>query len=331
MLGWKMRRVLSIDQCLKEIPYPDPASTVQTEAVPCVFELPPYVFITDNDENQVGVWDEKLQEWCTDYIEDLEYRKKERELVFNTRKFAPIAYIQSKTTDFPYDSFYLRCIKDQVALLSIVTKRINVNIQIHPLFVKLIDMEQPELAHLVNKELHIGILLMELSKCGIHMLPENEDAARANIHLKDSATEERAILDIATTLKVFSFQSTKWCQQSDQENIVVRLRENPDNDKVFLEDDESDWKSIMWSPNKVSYIKCKNCDETFNSTIDDGQVTHAVLPLALKGVQSEDACERSQYTHDIDFIDNVQRTLRLLRLLSFTTNAYDKRTLEEQQ
>ena len=98
-----------------------------------------------------------------------------------------------------------------------------------------------------------------------------------------------------------------------------------------MEDDESDWKSIMWSPNKVSYIKCKNCDETFNSTIDDGQVTHAVLPLALKGVQSEDACERSQYTHDIDFIDNVQRTLRLLRLLSFTTNAYDKRTLEEQQ
>ncbi len=99
-----------------------------------------------------------------------------------------------------------------MALLSIVTKRINVNIQIHPLCVKLIDMPQPELAHLVNKELHPGILLMELSKCGIHMLPENEDAPRGGIHLKDASTEERAILDIATTLKVFSFQSTKWCQ-----------------------------------------------------------------------------------------------------------------------
>jgi cancer susceptibility candidate protein 1 len=119
--------------------------------------------------------------------------------------FGPIAYLQSKTTDFPYDSWYLRCIEDQVALLSIVTKRINVQIQIHPLYVKLIDMEQPELKHLVNKELHPGILLMELSKCGIHMLPENEDAARAKIHLKDSAAEERAILDIATTLKVFAF------------------------------------------------------------------------------------------------------------------------------
>ena len=79
------------------------------------------------------------------------------------------------------------------------------NIEIHPLYVMLIDMDQPELQHLVNKELHPGILLMELSKCGIHMLPEDADADRAKIHLKEMASEERAILDIATTLKVFAF------------------------------------------------------------------------------------------------------------------------------
>jgi hypothetical protein len=59
-MSWKMRRVLNIDGALKEIPYPDPAAVVQTEAVPCVFELPSYVFITDNDENKLGVWDSKL-------------------------------------------------------------------------------------------------------------------------------------------------------------------------------------------------------------------------------------------------------------------------------
>jgi hypothetical protein len=45
--------------------------------------------------------------------------------------------------------------------------------------------------------MHPGILLMELSKSGIHMLPEDEDAARDGIHLKDKNAEERAILDIA--------------------------------------------------------------------------------------------------------------------------------------
>jgi len=49
-----------------------------------------------------------------------------------------------------------------------------------------------------------------LSKCGIHLIPEDEDAARGGIHLKDKAAEERAILDISQTLKVFSFQSVKW-------------------------------------------------------------------------------------------------------------------------
>jgi|TARA_B110000305_G_C19175012_1_gene509203 hypothetical protein len=53
--------------------------------------------------------------------------------------------------------------------------------------------------------MHPGILLMELSKCGIHMLPEDDDAARAGIHLKDKNAEERAILDIAQTLKIFAF------------------------------------------------------------------------------------------------------------------------------
>lgn len=118
--------------------------------------------------------------------------------------------MQAKTTDFPYDSWYMRCIGDQKALLSIVTKRINVNFEIHPLFVKLVEMDQPQLQHLVGKEMKAGILLLELSKCGIHMLPDDEDAERGGIHLKDKAAEERAILDIAQTLKVFAFQSIKW-------------------------------------------------------------------------------------------------------------------------
>lgn len=110
---------------------------------------------------------------------------------------------------------------------------------------------------------------------------------------------------------------------------MVRLRENPDNDRVFLEDDESDWKTVMWWNNKVSYIKSKNSEEKFNPTIEDGQVTHAMLSLAVEGMQSQNAVEQCGYYHDIDFIDNVQRLLRLTRLLAFTTSAFDKRTLEE--
>ena len=42
------------------------------------------------------------------------------------------------------------------------------------------------------------------------MLPEDNDAGHGGIHLKDKQAEERAIVDIAQTLKVFAFQSLKW-------------------------------------------------------------------------------------------------------------------------
>ena len=82
--------------------------------------------------------------------------------------------------------------------MTVKTRRnIELNIQINPLNVKLIECDFPELAHLLDKELTPGILLNELSKCAIHMLPGDDDAARGGIHLKDKAAEERAILDIA--------------------------------------------------------------------------------------------------------------------------------------
>jgi hypothetical protein len=71
---------------------------------------------------------------------------------------------------------------------------------------------------------------------------------------------------------------------ASEENIVCRLRENPDNDRVFLEDDESDWKTVMWWSNKVSYIKSKNSHENFIGDIEDGQATHSILSLAVVGV-----------------------------------------------
>lgn len=87
----------------------------------------------------------------------------------------------------------------------------------------------------------------------------------------------------------------------------------------------------MWWNNKVSYIKAKNSDPSFNEEILDGQLTHSMLQLAVDGVQSEEAAQQAQFVHDIDFIDTVSKTLRLTRLLSFTVNEFDKRSLEEQQ
>ena len=61
--------------------------------MPVIYVLPEYVFITENDDIKVGVWDEKEKQWQTDLIEDLQYDKTNRKLDFSTRKLSPMAYL----------------------------------------------------------------------------------------------------------------------------------------------------------------------------------------------------------------------------------------------
>ena len=104
-------------------------------------------------------------------------------------------------------------------------------------------------------------MLLELSKCGIHLLPKDEDAVLGEIKLKDFNSEERAIADLSTAVRAFAFRSCRWNQSIDQENIVVKVRENLEFDREFFEDHEPDWRYIQWWSNKCSFVRCSDLDE----------------------------------------------------------------------
>lgn len=166
---WVMRPIKTTNDTLIHWPFPAPGSVA--EPVSIRYFLPNYVFLHPDDTHSVGVWDEEKQAWSTEYVSDLEYHPDTRKLEFSLTKFAPVAYLQQKTTDYPYDSWYLRSIGEQKALLTINTKRLEINIEILPMCVKLVEMKEPQLADLCDKEMHPGMLLMELSRRGIHMMP----------------------------------------------------------------------------------------------------------------------------------------------------------------
>ena len=48
-------------------------------------------------------------------------------------------------------------------------------------YAKLIERKEPEFAHLLNKELAPGFLLLELARCGVLLLPNDEDAKYGEI------------------------------------------------------------------------------------------------------------------------------------------------------
>lgn len=177
----------------------------------------------------------------------------------------------------------------------------------------------PELNHIKNKKFQPGYLLLELSKCGIHLLPRNEDADLGGIKLKDFSAEERGIMDIATAVRAFAFRSCRWNKDVEYDNIVVKIRENLEFDREFFEDHEPDWRYANWWPNKCAFVRCSDLDEVPDMRIAVGHETHIYLPLALHcGPTTEEARDRSTQLSYIEFIDTVRKTLRLTHLLSFT-------------
>ena len=183
--------------------------------------------------------------------------------------------------------------ENEVAILDVDTKRINLTFEIGFDYIMLIDKSDPELKDIVNLKMTPGNILLELSKCGIHLMPVDEDAKLGGIHLKSSLAEEKAILDVATHLRSFAFRSSKWNKTIEAENIVVKIRENLEFDKEFFEDHEPDWKYVMWWSNKCAFVKCSDDSETCDVNIPAGHETHSLLNLALKGHVTEEALDRS--------------------------------------
>ena len=290
--NWIMRSVHAVDDILKNIPYPDPTTQMQIDPVPVIYYLPEYVYITENDDIKVGVWDEKEQTWTTEPIEELQYDKLARKLEFSTRQFGPIAYLQSRCTDYPYKRWKIRCVEAETAILDVETKRVTLTFELGRNYIKLIEKTDPEFKDILDKPMSPGELFLELQKCGINLMPVDDDAKLGGIHLKDRQAEENAIIDVATGLRSFAFRSCKWNKSINGENVVVKIRENLEFDREYFEDHEPDWRYVMWWPNKCAFVRCSDDAETCDTRLPNGHETHALLSLAIKGYFSEEAVDR---------------------------------------
>jgi hypothetical protein len=112
---------------------------------------------------------------------------------------------------------------------------------------------------------------LELSKSGILLLPRNEDAALGEIKLKDFHAEERAINVISCSVRAFAYRSCKWSSTLEADNIAIKIRENLKFDREFFEDHEPDWRYLMFWPNKVSFTRVRDTDETSDVRIAVGK------------------------------------------------------------
>jgi cancer susceptibility candidate protein 1 len=293
-----MRPIKPVNERLVNLPFPEQQSANSIETpLEVSFKIPDYVYIGDDiTAFKIAVWDKG--EWCTDYISfgKDEAKKESRQIHFTTTKFAPMAMLQSRCMDYPYQNWWLRCISEDTALLDLWTKRMKLIFEISPLHLKLIECDVPELKHLVDNPYEPGYLLMELQKCGINLMPRDEDAKLAGCQLKDFSAEERAIIDVSISVRAFHYRMAKWNQGVSGEEgigadkVLLRLRENLEYDREFLEDYEPDWRYVAWWPDKCAFQSgVKDTDAKCNAKLPEGQLTHALLSQAIESQCSTQA------------------------------------------
>jgi hypothetical protein len=140
-----------------------------------LIKLPEYVFVGEEDSLKVALWDTKTNEWTVEGIEEVKLDESKLHLEFRTTRLAPLAFVIDRCVDCPYTSWYMRCTAIDKAILDLVTKRKCFTFEITPGKVRLIDTANPVLAHIVAKPFPPGLLLFELLKCGINLMPHDKD------------------------------------------------------------------------------------------------------------------------------------------------------------
>jgi hypothetical protein len=108
--SWVIRNIQEVEGMLKLRQYPDPTANNQNvDPITIKFTIPDYVFIDESRENiEVGWWDNENQIWQLDDFNDMKINKTTHQVSFQITRLAPFAYLQSRCTDYPYESWKLR-------------------------------------------------------------------------------------------------------------------------------------------------------------------------------------------------------------------------------
>lgn len=312
---WLMRQVKPLDELLAPKPYPvNEALLANILPLRMSYQMPSYVYLSQTEDLNVAWWDSSVGDWTNRDVTEVAYDNTTKILNFKIKKLAPMALLMSRTTDFPYKHWFIRAVSDEKVMLDIEGKRMNFSFVITPGKLEFVDRNGiPELQHLRKAAMPPGYLLLELSRCGLHLLPVDEDILNADVSGKVHDCEERAAKDIAYSINTFAFRMSKWNKSAGPGIVVVRSRPNLEYDEFFAEDEEHDWRSLAWHPNKVQFARTKESDIGLKLRQFDGH-------LNLKILLSSDPPEVTMRLNNripVHLCDTVLRTLRLLRLLAF--------------
>ncbi|KAH8063685.1 hypothetical protein JL722_2870 [Aureococcus anophagefferens] len=175
---------------------------------------------------RVAWWDTSRKSWIDGTTSGVEYNEAKREVGFNLARSGVLALVQPRTLDLPYEAWSLSPalpvaapydseVEEACCRLSLATPRFEVVIEVRGdgSCTLLEPSRVPELAGLLGRDgraapaMKPGRLLAALSKAGIHLRPDDADAAactrkRASFALKHGDVERKLCEEVAALARL---------------------------------------------------------------------------------------------------------------------------------
>lgn len=322
---------------------------------------------------RVAWWDTSRKSWIDGTTSGVEYNEAKREVGFNLARSGVLALVQPRTLDLPYEAWSLSPalpvaapydseVEEACCRLSLATPRFEVVIEVRGdgSCTLLEPSRVPELAGLLGRgdraapAMKPGRLLAALSKAGIHLRPDDADAAactrkRASFALKHGDVERKLCEEVAALAASYDFAECPAGKDLGRDRCGLRARETStyvggggnalDFMTVLVERDAAS-KSAREAPGvgelPGAAVKCtlvmgdENYDEVPPGGVDPetappavfdesplgAATSHIFLHRCLRAVSSEESVDRVRKA-PLKFQQTVEELLHLTRPFSF--------------
>ncbi|XP_036615110.1 dynein intermediate chain CFAP94, axonemal [Trichosurus vulpecula] len=316
--GWTIVELISGG--LQKFVYPPEATDDAPETENAYPLIEVFIEINNNvvffEKPMVARWDSEGKSWRTDGFVSLYYNMKERILSFSLESVYPVTLIQDNHVHMPYESWELRPLRLNEAILNVTTTFTDIDIQIKDDQCMLAAVElgdEYELSHLLGKWMTLTSLIIAMKETGLSIFPSEYSYAYVAVNNKDPLVEMKAYRQMALLASAFSFSWSKWNQVSGPANVVFKASELLKRE--YVEDHE--WSLYMFNGERAQKLKINELSEAFSEELQDDTEFHSTLYHMIKDFTSEAALQKIRNSNHL-FIDSVCKLLLSVRVLTYS-------------
>ncbi|XP_029598335.1 dynein axonemal intermediate chain 7 [Salmo trutta] len=319
--GWEMRELL--DTGLQPFPYPTEQTQIQGSASmkledSGVLTCPPVgvtVTLPDSvlflEDPQVARWDPEGQHWKTDCISETSYDQAERKISFKMDSFYAFTLLQDSYANMPFQSWELRPLGQDSALLTITAALTEVSITIKGSKCMLQSDQERGLNHILGQWMSPSQLQKAMVSAGVNIFVNQYSDKYVSVNTKDPLLEHTVYEQMALLSSAFAFSWSQWNTQCGHEHLVLQVCEHLDPVPVR----EDSWCVYLLGARRSQRLRIKEHSEAFSPELDPGSEFHSTFLHMLRDGMSPAGQERR--SHHL-FVEAVHRLLRATRPLTYS-------------